>query len=230
MDQSPDGCAASREIAQDWQLFQAVESGERRFAWRTWESTRHAVIVGRSSAVAQLVDEAACRADGVPIVRRCSGGGAVVLGPGCVNYTVAMTFVSCPQLYDVAASFSVILRRVATALGIGGLTIGGGTDLVMNDRKISGNAQRRGRHALLHHGTLLYNFDAALATRYLYEPARRPAYRGIRSHAAFLANVPLTDADARARLGDALQGLRAIGTSQRPDTLADMFQTQTGAG
>jgi lipoate-protein ligase A len=230
MHQSPNCGVASREMARDWQLFQAVESGERRFGWRTWEITRPAVIVGRSSAVAQLVDEAACRADGVPIVRRCSGGGAVVLGPGCVNYTVALMFVSCPQLYDVAASFSIILSRVITALGIAGLTIEGGTDLVMNDRKISGNAQRRGRQVLLHHGTLLYDFDAALATRYLYEPVRRPAYRGIRSHAAFLANVPLTGADARARLGDALQGLRAIGTSRRRDELADMFQTQTGAG
>lgn len=209
MDQSPDSCAVSREITRDWQLFQEVESGERPFAWRTWEIARPAVIVGRSNVVAQLVDEAACRADGVPIVRRCSGGGTVVLGPGCVNYGIVLTFVSAPHLFDVAASFSAILSRVAAGLGIAGLVIGGGTDLVMSGRKISGNAQRRGRHALLHHGTLLYDFDAALATRYLREPERRPAYRGMRAHAAFLGNVPLTGAEARARLADGLRGLCA---------------------
>ena len=213
MDQSPDVCDVSCEIARDWQLFQAVESGERPFAWRTWQVTRPAVIVGRSSSVAHLVDEAACRADGVPIVRRCSGGGAVVLGPGCLNYAVALTFDSCPELFDVAASFSVILGHLATTLGIAGLTIEGGTDLVMDGRKISGNAQRRGRHAVMHHGTLLYNFDFALATRYLYEPARRPAYRGTRSHAAFLTNVPLTGAEAQAQLGAALQGLCGVETA-----------------
>ena len=207
MDQSPGGRAVSREIARDWQLFQAVESGQSPFAWRTWEVTRPAVIIGRGNTMAQLVDEAACRADGVPLVRRCSGGGAVVLGPGCVNYAVVLTFDSCPELFEVAASFSLILGRLTAALGIAGLAIGGGTDLVMNDRKVSGNAQRRGRRALLQHGTVLYDFDSALATRYLYEPARRPAYRGTRSHTAFLANVPLAGAEARARLADALQGL-----------------------
>jgi lipoate-protein ligase A len=220
MDQSPDPCAVSREIARDWRRLQAVESGERPFAWRTWETTRPAVIVGRSNVVAQLVDEAACCADGVPILRRCSGGGAVVLGPGCVNFMVALPFVSHPQLYDVADSFSIILSSVAAGLGIAGLAIGGGTDLVMNDRKISGNAQRRGRHALLHHGTLLYDFDPALAMRYLREPARRPAYRGMRSHAAFLANVPLTGAEALARLADAL---RRLSVNDMRNTLTQMF-------
>ena len=227
MDQSPDTCAVSREIARDWQLLQAVESGARPFAWRTWEITRPAVIVGRSNVVAQLVEEAASRADGVPILRRCSGGGAVVLGPGCVNYAVALPFVSHPQLYDVAVSFSIILSTVVTGLGIAGIAIGGGTDLVMNDRKISGNAQRRGRHALLHHGTLLYDFDAALATRYLREPARRPVYRGMRSHAAFLANVPLTGAEAGARLAGALRALCMDGTR---NPVAQTCESQTRAG
>lgn len=213
MDQSPDVCDVSGEVARDWQLFQAVESGERPYAWRTWEAARPAVIVGRSNRVAQLADAAACRADGVPIVRRCSGGGAVVLGPGCLNYAVALTFDSCPELRDVAASFPVILGRLATALGIAGVTIEGGTDLVMNSRKISGNAQRRGRRAVMHHGTLLYNFDSGLATRYLYEPARRPAYRGARSHAAFLANVPLTGTEAQARVEDALQHLCVVASA-----------------
>lgn len=207
MDQSTDGCAASCEIARDWQLFQAVEAGDQTFLCRIWEVSEPAVILGRSNAVADHVIQSACDEDQVPIVRRWSGGGAVVLGPGCVNYALALSTDAYPRLHDVAVSFSLILSRLATELRISGLAIDGGTDLVMNDRKISGNAQRRGRRALLHHGTLLYDFDSALATRYLREPVRRPAYRGTRAHAAFLANLPLTRTEACARLDNALNGL-----------------------
>ena len=48
---------------------------------RLWESPQHAVVVGRSSRVAEEVDILACRAGGVPVFRRCSGGAAVAIGP-----------------------------------------------------------------------------------------------------------------------------------------------------
>ena len=94
-----------------------------------------------------------------------------------------------PALEDVAASFSTILERLAAALNVTDLTVAGGTDLALNGRKVSGNAQRRGRRALLHHGTLLYAFDASLAARYLRDP-RSPACVPSRSAAHGLPREP----------------------------------------
>jgi lipoate-protein ligase A len=90
-----------------------------------------------------------------------------------------------------------------------GLSVAGETDLAFRGRKVSGNAQRRGRRALIHHGTLLFEFDARLATRYLKEPARQPAYRVGRRHAAFLGNLPLSVETIRARLESAWSSFRA---------------------
>ena len=159
--------------------------------------------MGRHSDVCSDVNLEACRIDDVPVLRRCSGGGAVVLGPGCLNYAVALPLVSWPELTDVAAGFQCILGRIVTVLGISGLSLAAGTDLVLGGRKVSGNAQRRGRRALLHHGTLLHGFDPRLATRYLKEPIRRPAYRAARCHDAFLGNLPLSAETIRARLDTA---------------------------
>jgi lipoate-protein ligase A len=139
----------------------------------------------------------------VPVLRRFSGGGTVILGPGCLNYALALPLVSQPRLADVAASFQLLLGRIVTALAVPRLAIEGRTDLTLDGRKVSGNAQRRGRRALLHHGTLLYDFDPALATRYLKEPARRPAYREERGHAAFMGNLPLDRERVRACLATA---------------------------
>ena len=60
------------------------------------------------------------------MLRRFSGGGAVVLGPGCLNYAVVLSLVSRPELTNVAASFQVILGRIVAALGISGLSLAGG--------------------------------------------------------------------------------------------------------
>jgi lipoate-protein ligase A len=73
---------------------------------------------------------------------------------------------------------------------------------VLNDRKVSGNAQRRTQSAILHHGTILYDFDPARAERVLKPPHREPRYRAGRSHAEFLGNVPLSAGEIRGRLAD----------------------------
>jgi lipoate-protein ligase A len=184
----------------------AVEGGSAVGLHRCWQSARPVAVVGRHGIVGDDVIVEACRVDGVGVLRRFSGGGAVVLGHGCLNYAVALSLVSRPELSDVAASFQVVLEAVVSALDVPGLSIEG-TDLALNDRKVSGNAQRRGRRALLHHGTLLYDFDSSLAARYLREPSRQPAYRASRRHADFLGNLPLSVDTLRERLESALGSL-----------------------
>jgi lipoate-protein ligase A len=194
------GLDPEEQLTREWSLFQSVESGAPGNLCRCWEVTRPVVVVGRNSALAADVSLDVCRDDRVPVLRRFSGGGAVVLGPGCLNYAVVVSLASWPELTSVSASFHVLLGRIVAALGISGLSIAGGTDLVRDGRKVSGNAQRRGRRALIHHGTLLCGFDPQLATRYLKEPSRQPAYRAARRHAEFMGNLPLSVQTVQARL------------------------------
>jgi lipoate-protein ligase A len=198
---------AEKELALDWTMFQAVELGAAAFACRTWQSDNPVAVVGRHGRVADDVQVDRCRADRVPVLRRVSGGGAVVLGPGCLNYAVVLSLESNPALAEIAASFRLVLGSIIGALAVPGLSIEGGTDLALHGRKVSGNAQRRGRRALLHHGTLLYEFDPGLAVRYLKEPVRRPAYRHDRPHGEFIGNLPLPAATIDARLKSAWRTL-----------------------
>ena len=183
---------AEAQLARDWAMFQSVEAGASERLCRAWQTTQPVVVVGRSSQIAADVILDACHEDGVPVVRRFSGGGAVVLGPGCLNYAVALSVVSRPALTQVRTSFQFILGRIVAALDLPGLSIAGETDLALDMRKVSGNAQRHGRRALLQHGTLLCGFDPGLAVRYLREPARRPAYRSGRDHLQFIGTLPLS--------------------------------------
>jgi lipoate-protein ligase A len=69
------------------------------------------------------------------------------------------------------------------------LSVRGHTDLAIDGRKFSGNAQRRRRRAVLFHGTFLLNFDLTLVDELLPMPSKQPEYRQSRSHGEFLRNL-----------------------------------------
>jgi lipoate---protein ligase len=176
---------------------------EGRGMLRLWETTDECVVLGQAGRPERDVHIAACRDADVPILRRCSGGGAVLLGLGCLNYSLVLPLEWEPKWHEVRHSLTWVMSRMRQALAIPGLQCEGVCDLAMNRRKVSGSAQRRTRHAILPHGTLLYGFDPARAQRFLKPPHREPLYRAGRAHADFLGNLPLTSRQIRQRLMEA---------------------------
>lgn len=169
---------------------------------RFWEWPRHAVVLGAGCRLADDVNDEACQEDGVPLARRSSGGGTVLLGAGCLLYSLVVPFDLDPALEHVNPSYRYILTEVAAALaGIApGVAHAGTSDLACGSRKCSGNAQHRKRRHLLHHGSLLYAFDLERVPRYLHVPARQPDYRAGREHVDFLMNLPTDAATLKQRL------------------------------
>lgn len=181
---------------------------------RLWEPADFFVVLGRSSALGE-VHEAACRADGVPVLRRPSGGATVVAGPGCLMYAVVLDLEKQPELRSVDRAHQFVLGRTAAALVplAAGIALAGTSDLTIPaanspgaaPRKFSGNSLRLKRHRLLYHGTILYDFPLERLGRWLDAPARTPTYRGERGHEAFVANLPASREALTATLVDAWQ-------------------------
>jgi len=174
-----------------------ADDGERLIIW---ESERAAVILPRHGDPEAWAHLPVCAARRIPLLRRESGGGAVVVGPGCLNVALVLSLGARPWLADVERSYAWVLGRLAGVLAIDGVATRS-TDLAVRERKFAGHAQRRVRGALLHHGVLLYDFDLALIEALLPEPPRRPAWRGRRTHREFLTNAPLPRAEIVRRLG-----------------------------
>lgn len=168
------------------------------FLW-IWETRPLAVVAGRGGSLDQQVRLRVCEQQGVPVLRRESGGGAVLLGRGCLNYSFILDMDRRPGLRDVAASQQLLLSAVAEASAVKGACPTGG-DLAVGGRKFGGCAQRRLRHTLLHHGTILYDFPIPRIDQFLHEPVRQPAYRNHRPHADFLTNVSVEPASFASRL------------------------------
>jgi lipoate---protein ligase len=196
----------SDNLALDEALLLHAEAGGPEVL-RFWEWLGLAVVIGAGGKWAEEADAPACQRDGVPILRRSSGGGAVVLGPGCLCYSLVLAYDRYPALADLHASYRFILETTATALAplAPGIAPAGISDLAIGDRKCSGNSQQRKRTHLLHHGTLLCSFELANMPRYLAHPPREPDYRRRRSHGEFVANLGASMTDAKQRLAAAWQ-------------------------
>src|ERR1039458_3609667 len=80
----------AENLACDEALLDWCESGTGAECLRFWESPEPFVVVGYANKVETEVNVAACEARKIPILRRCSGGGTVAQGPGCLNYALIL--------------------------------------------------------------------------------------------------------------------------------------------
>jgi lipoate-protein ligase A len=192
----------AENLALDEALLLEAEAGRGGEVLHVWEWPAYAVVLGAGGTIADDVDTAACADGGVPLARRSSGGGTVLLGPGCLLCSLVLRYDRAPELREIRPSYRWILGRVGGALSplLPGVTMAGSSDLAAGGRKLSGNSQQRKRDHLLHHGTLLYDFDLPLFGRYLREPPKQPEYRAQRPHDEFVRNVPASAAVLRERL------------------------------
>ncbi len=166
------------------------DSGE---SIRLWHFDAPVVVLGRSSQVAVEVDEAYCRQCGIPVLRRCSGGASIAAGPGCLMYSVVLSFERRPELQKIDVAHRWVMQALLTAVRsqIPDVSQQGICDLTWRNRKFSGNSVRIARRHLLYHGTILYDADLEEISRCLTTAPRQPDYRAQRGHADFLTNLPI---------------------------------------
>ncbi len=192
--------SAAADVALDEALLESCDAGELSIeVLRLWEPRQIAVVVGRSSIVEQEVNTAYCDAHSIPIIRRCSGGAAVVCGPGCLMYSVVLDTYTHPQLAMIDAAHKFVLSKMIAALTRAGQTAVrcGISDIAIDDRKVSGNSLRRHKRWLLYHGTLLYQMSPDLLQRCLNSAPRQPEYRRRRNHRDFVGNIHATATQLR---------------------------------
>ncbi len=180
-------------LALDEALLQHVEEERGTPVLRFWELPELAVVLGASGRLREDVRVEACQADGVPIARRSSGGGTVVIGPGALNVTVVLPGDAAPGLAAVDLAQRFVLERIAHSLRGRGLPVEvrGSGDLTIGSRKFSGSAQRRLKRYFLVHASILYRFPLERITRYTALPHRQPDYRQGRAHRDFVTNLEL---------------------------------------
>ena len=186
--------SAAENLALDEALLEEAEhAGRPTETLRLWEPTQPMVVVGRSSRIDGEVHADTCRQQGIPILRRVSGGAAIITGPGCLMYALVLSHRLRPGCRAVDRTHQFVLGRLATALEPlePAVRCRGISDLAIGELKFSGNSLRLKRDHLLYHGTLMYDFPLELIEQCLAMPPRQPEYRDSREHRDFVANLAL---------------------------------------
>ncbi len=189
----------AENLALDEALLYQINEQNSAGCLRIWEVDQYAVVLGSSNQVAANVNQAACRQDRIPVLRRCTGGGTVLLGPGCFIFSLFLRITAEQHLAGIEATTQAILNRISATLNRikpeSKVELRGISDLTVQGQKFSGNSQRWLTTTLLHHGTMLYDFDLDRIPRYLTSPEREPEYRSQRDHLDFVTNYPLSQAE-----------------------------------
>ena len=143
------------------------------------------VVVGRNQNVFSELNLRETEKDGVPIVRRVSGGGSVYHDLGNLNFTFLAPY--SKENLNNYRKFTEPILSVLNGLGVPA-EFSGKSDLVVDGKKISGNAQSFLGGRMIHHGTLLFDADLERLNSYLKMKESISSF-AVRSRPSQVANL-----------------------------------------
>jgi lipoate---protein ligase len=204
----------AEQLAADEAILDGCEAGHGSETLIFWEPRETFVVVGYANKVATEVNVPACEKAGVPVFRRCSGGGTVVQIPGGLNYSLILRIEESSPTRNISAANHFIMERNRAAIEAifpncqlpsanSQISVRGHTDLCLGEKKFAGNSQRRRKNFLLFHGTLLLTCDLKSIGNLLLEPSLEPDYRAGRTHDEFVTNLNLPAEKVKAALAEA---------------------------
>ncbi len=175
---------ALEEYLMGWCHSDSDDDPQRRYGaiLYLWQN-QHTVVIGRNQNAWAECQTGALEEDGGYLARRSTGGGAVYHDLGNLNFSIILP----RSRFDLGRSFDVILEAVRH-LGIQAER-SGRNDILIGDRKFSGNAFRYLRGVALHHGTLMVDTDIEPLLRYLTVSDLKLQSRAIKSVRSRVINL-----------------------------------------
>ncbi len=158
-------------------------------AFCVWEPAKPLVVIGRGGSEELEVKTDNCTRDGVPVFRRKTGGGAVVLMPGVLVFSLARKVGRDLVIREYAEQVNDQVIIFLLGLGMKDLSVKGISDICVGDKKIMGSGMFRRKKILFFQGSILVNPDINLMDRYLKSPPKQPEYRENRSHTDFTTTL-----------------------------------------
>ena len=166
--------SAFTNMALDEAISDAVRAKESLPTIRFYKWKPSAVSIGYFQSLPDEVDAELCKKNGVDIVRRRTGGGAVYHDSnGEITYSVIAPESLFPK--GITESYHLICGWIVNAMGKLGIAseFKPINDIIASGKKISGNAQTRRNGILLQHGTILYKLDVATMFSLLKVPKEK---------------------------------------------------------
>lgn len=144
------------------------------------------IVIGKNQNAYAEINQDFVKANNIHVARRISGGGAVYHDLGNVNYT----FIGSKDHSD-KIDFEYFTRPIIKSLQNLGISakLSGRNDLLIDDKKFSGNAQHVQNNRVLHHGTLLFDTDLDVLSKALNVDPDKIKSKAIKSTRSRVTNL-----------------------------------------
>lgn len=145
------------------------------------------IIIGRNQNTIEEINKEYVDEKGIHVVRRLSGGGAVYHDLGNLNFSFIM-----PDDGNSFRDFKKLTEPIVEALhklGIEGAQLKGRNDLVIDDKKFSGNAMYSTNGRMFAHGTLMFDSDIDEVVNALKVKKDKIESKGIKSIRSRVTNI-----------------------------------------
>ncbi|KAK2994618.1 hypothetical protein RJ640_025672 [Escallonia rubra] len=148
-----------------------------------------AIVMGLSGKPSELLEIRSVLRDQIPVVRRFTGGGTVIVDHGTIFVTLICNREAVPTVQPYPRSImqwsSLLYNEVFQGIGDFKLRE---NDYVFGNHKFGGNAQSITKDRWIHHTSFLWEYEARNMA-YLKLPTRAPEYRLVRNHMDFLCGM-----------------------------------------
>lgn len=161
------------------------------------------IIIGKNQNTAEEINTEYVDANGIHVVRRLSGGGAVYHDLGNLNYSFIT--VDDGESFRNFRKFTEPVVKALNDLGVNA-ELSGRNDLMAEGRKVSGNAQFSTRGRMYSHGTLMFDTNVDEVVSALKVSKEKIESKGIKSIRSRVANIseflkePLTVEEFRSKI------------------------------
>lgn len=142
-----------------------------------WQNA-NSVIIGRNQNAAAEINNAFVSQNGIRVVRRNTGGGAVYHDLGNLNYSFIAD--ATDPVQRNASAFTTPVVRALRSMGLDA-EASGRNDILVSGRKVSGTAQQLKNGRILHHGTLLFDTNVDMLSGSLNPDPTKFQFKGVQS-------------------------------------------------
>lgn len=160
-------------LAAEQYVFDALSRDRTYFM--LWQND-NAIIIGKHQNAAAEINQQFVRENGVRVVRRLSGGGAVYHDMGNLNFTFIADAGDMESI-----NFKLFCQPVVAALAALGVTaeVNGRNDMTIDGQKFSGNSQYLKEGRVMHHGTIMFDSDLDRVAQALHVDQEKIAAKGV---------------------------------------------------
>ncbi len=165
-----------------------LRSGDFSGGYKVWVPDHLMVVIGKGSDPNLELKPDPISEDSVPVIRRGTGGCAVVLSPEMVVVSFVLKNDNDKKQEEYFRLFDKMIISAFRKLGVENLEMAGISDIALNGLKVAGSSIYRNKDIVFFHAIINLNGKTDSMERYLKFPPREPDYRQGRSHKDFVTS------------------------------------------